>query len=140
MERLRKRREFLAVAKGRRINRAAFVMQARSAPADREGQPPRFGFTVTRKLGGAVVRNRIRRRLKEAVRIAAAQARLPAVDIVLVGRPEALTQPFTRLLADVADGLAAVRKGLSRATPEPAAAPASRAESADAEPAEHAHG
>lgn len=64
-------------------------------------QPARFGFTVTKKIGNAVVRNRIRRRLKEAVRLHGALAARPGTDYVLVGRRAALDQPFDELVADV---------------------------------------
>ena len=54
----------------------------------------RVGFTVTKKVGNAVVRNRIRRRLKEAVRVHAAGDMQPGNDYVIVGREEVLTAPF----------------------------------------------
>ena len=66
MERLRRRADFKAVAGGRRISRRGFVLQALRAAGD-EARPARVGFTVTRKIGNAVVRNRIRRRLRAAV-------------------------------------------------------------------------
>jgi ribonuclease P protein component len=56
--------------------------------------PPRVGFTVTRKAGNAVVRNRIRRRLREAVRVHAADDMQPGNDYVIVGRDEVLAAPF----------------------------------------------
>ena len=59
----------------------------------------RVGFTVTKKVGNAVVRNRVRRRLKEAVRVLAAGDMQPGNDYVIVGREELLTVPF----ADIAD-------------------------------------
>ena len=59
-----------------------------------DAEPPRFGLTVTRKVGNAVVRNRIRRRLKEAVRIAAGDDMAPGSDYVIVGRREVLDAPF----------------------------------------------
>lgn len=103
MERLRTRPEYLAVASGVRIARPSLVLQA--APAADEAALPRFGFTVTKKTGKAVIRNRIRRRLKEAVRVAADDA-ARGVDYVVVGRRGALDLPFSSLLADVAAGLA----------------------------------
>jgi len=58
----------------------------------------RVGFTVTRQVGGAVERNRIRRRLREAVRLSAAgDAMRPGHDYVLVGRRAALAAPFTEM-------------------------------------------
>ena len=66
MERLRQRADFLAAATGVKIPAAAFVLQAK-----RRGDqgPARFGFTVSKKVGNAVERNRVRRRLREIVRL-----------------------------------------------------------------------
>jgi len=62
---------------------------------------PRVGFTVTKKVGNAVVRNRIRRRLKEAVRTHAAGDMQPGRDYVIVGREDVLTVPFKQLAAEL---------------------------------------
>src|SRR5262249_51436601 len=62
---LRQRTEFLAVAAGAKVPASSFVLQARRRD---DKEPPRVGFTVSRKVGSAVERNRVRRRLKEAVR------------------------------------------------------------------------
>ncbi|MBB5753854.1 ribonuclease P protein component [Prosthecomicrobium pneumaticum] len=117
MDRLRKRPEFLAVAGGPRVSRRGFVLQKREHGAP--DRPPRFGFTVTKKIGNAVVRNRIRRRLREAVRIAAPLHARPATDYVLVGRRAALDQAFAALVADLSTGLDA----LARPRPETDARP-----------------
>jgi ribonuclease P protein component len=108
-ERLKKRRDFLAAAKGHRAPRRAFVLEARARGDD---DLPRFGFTVSKKTAAkAVERNRIRRRLRAAVRLAAASAR-PGHDYVLVGRRGALTEPFAHLTSALADAM--------RRIPEPA--------------------
>ncbi len=105
MERLRRRADFKAVAGGRRVARQGFVLQALKAPGEAGSRPPRVGFTVTRKIGNAVVRNRIRRRLRAAV--AAAGGNLEtATDYVLVGRRAALTLQFERLVTDLESGFA----------------------------------
>lgn len=72
--------------------------------------PPRFGFTVTKKTGKAVVRNRIRRRLREAVRLHAAGAADQGCDYVLVGRPAALDAPFGEIVAELAKALDRARR------------------------------
>ncbi|WP_246329591.1 ribonuclease P protein component [Chthonobacter rhizosphaerae] len=102
MERLTKRSQYLEVARGARTPRRGFLLQTapRKAGPD-EPASARFGFTVTKKIGNAVERNRIRRRLKEAVRLHGALAAKPGTDYVLVGRRAALTQPFADLAADV---------------------------------------
>ena len=65
LDRLRHRADFLAAAEGAKAPAATFVLQAR--PRGDDG-PARVGFTVSRKVGGAVERNRVRRRLREVVR------------------------------------------------------------------------
>jgi ribonuclease P protein component len=94
MDRLRRRAEFLAVASGAKVPATAFVLQARRRPDE---QAARVGYTVSKKVGTAVERNRVRRRLKEAVRRSAAIGMRPGHDYVVVGRRAALSEPFGRL-------------------------------------------
>jgi ribonuclease P protein component len=82
MERLKERADFLAVAGGRKVPAQAFVLQARPRG---DTAPPRFGFTVSRKVGTAVERNRARRILRAAWRLVAEQAG-DAYDIAWVAR------------------------------------------------------
>jgi len=98
MQRLLRRRDFLAVASGQ--SRAAPGAVVQSLKRSDEG-PPRIGFTVTRKLGGAVQRNRIRRRLKEAVRLAAAAHLRSGYDYVIIGRAATAERPFAKLISDI---------------------------------------
>ena len=109
IERLKKRRDFLAAQKGRKAARRAFVLEAREREDDGAS---RFGFTVSKRVSkSAVERNRIRRRLKEAVRLAPAEAASPGHDYVLVGRRSALDEPFGKLKLDVASALAQASAG-----------------------------
>lgn len=103
--RLKKRADFLAAAKGRRQHQRCFVLQARQRPEDSPTEPPRFGFTVTKKVGNSVVRNRIRRRLREALRLADRALSRDRHDYVLVARIEALTAPFEELRGELARAL-----------------------------------
>lgn len=98
MERLRQRADFLAAATGIKVPAAAFVLQARKRQdGDQDQDPARLGFTVSRKVGNAVERNRVRRRLREAVRLSAGEGLRSGHDYVLVGRRAALTLPFARI-------------------------------------------
>ncbi len=74
----------------------------------------RFGFTVTKKLGNAVVRNRIRRRLKEAVRAVAPSEAKAGCDYVLIARPAALSQQFPELVADIRQAMQRIAGMLDR--------------------------
>jgi ribonuclease P protein component len=121
MDRLKKRAEFLAVARGARSARRGFVLQA---AAFKDETAPRCGFTVTKKVGNAVVRNRIRRRLKEVVRLSSSGLTDIGVNYVLVGRLEALALPFETLADDLAGAFRQVHgrlKGRASATESGAA-------------------
>jgi len=109
VERLKTRSAFRAAASGRRISSPGFTLQALRAGGE-EDRPPRFGFTVTKKIGNAVVRNRIRRRLKEAVRLAGVAHGRQNTDYVLVGRRVALSLEFERLVTDLLTGIAALSR------------------------------
>jgi ribonuclease P protein component len=68
--------------------------------------PVRVGFTVTKRVGNAVVRNRVRRRLREAARLTLAERELVGVDLVLIGREATLTRNFAALREDLRRALA----------------------------------
>jgi ribonuclease P protein component len=102
MDRLRQRADFLAVANGARMNSAAFVVQSRARGDD---GPVRVGFTVTKKVGTATERNRVRRRLRELVKRLDAVSMRPHSDYVLVGRRAALTRDFAAMLDDLRSAL-----------------------------------
>ena len=97
-ERLRHRRDFLKARSGQVSRTPAFVLQARMRSDPEQPAPPRIGYTVTKRVGNAVERNRIKRRLREAVRLADKEALLqPCVDYVLIARRDALTLDFESL-------------------------------------------
>lgn len=108
IERLRKRRDFLLAAKGRRAGRGPFVVECR---ARGDEAAPRVGFTVTKRTAKkAVERNRIRRRLREAVRAAAETAISPGCDYVVIGRRSALSRGFSDLTSELAGALTEVSR------------------------------
>ncbi len=104
--RLKDRADFLRVASGGRVHMRGFSLQF----LKNAGDGVRLGFTVTKKVGNAVMRNRVRRRLKEAARISfaqtGAQTGLAGMDYVLVGRLDAASLPFPSLIADLKQALA----------------------------------
>jgi len=94
MERLRRRTDFRAAAAGLRASVGAFVVQARRRA---EAGPVRIGFTVSRQVGNAVERNRVRRRLREMVRLSQGGGMHDGHDYVLIGRRAALAAPFGQM-------------------------------------------
>jgi ribonuclease P protein component len=105
MQRLKQRADFVAAAGGAKVVSTAFVLQARER---HDSRPARIGFTVSRKVGNAVERNRVRRRLRELVRLNAGGVLRPGHDYVLVGRRAALSADFSELVADYDRALARI--------------------------------
>lgn len=114
---LRRRAEFLAVRGGSRWSTPSFLMEARANPGNPPGAGPRFGFTVTKKLGPAVTRNRIRRRLREALRTGALTSAKPGLDYVVIARHAAATRPFADLQSDFRIAIERVSRPVRRPRP-----------------------
>ena len=106
LRRLSKRVQFLNAAKGRRAGRTGFTLQTIEVETADAG----LGLTVTKKVGNAPQRNRIKRRLRAAARACDASFQ-PQHDYVLVGRREALSLPFARVVADLSSAIAKVHAG-----------------------------
>ena len=103
LRRLRKRAQFLNAATGQRAGRTAFSLQAIAADEPEAG----IGFTVTKKTGNSPQRNRIKRRLRAAVQACGADFHAQH-DYVLVGRRDALTLPFSKIVSDLSSAIAKV--------------------------------
>jgi ribonuclease P protein component len=107
MNRILKRADFLAAAKAVRAYSAPFSLQARDRKDD---QGLRLGLTVTKKVGNAVERNRIRRRLRAAARAVLPQAGKDGFDYVVVARRASLTADFAELTGGLENTLKQVHK------------------------------
>jgi ribonuclease P protein component len=103
--RLKSRPQFLAVRNGEKRKGPFILMEVldRNEPDTK----PRVGFTVTKKHGNAVERNRMRRRLKEAVRLHGGIAMQPGHDYVIVARRDVLSAPFASLVRTLNERFAA---------------------------------
>ena len=123
MERLKRRTDFRAISEaGARAPAKAFVLQALrrepQGPAQGPVQGPvRVGFTVSRQVGNAVERNRVRRRLREMVRLKPKEAFTPGYDYVLIGRRNALTCPFSDMARELDGALRRVATGAAGKPP-----------------------
>jgi ribonuclease P protein component len=121
--RLTKRPEFLAAATGRRFHTERVTVQGRrrDAMGERVDEPApsglRVGLTVTKRVGHATERNRIRRRLRAAIQEAGDTFADAPLDIVLVGRRDALTARFPQLVDDLKRAMPAVLRPKSPPRP-----------------------
>jgi ribonuclease P protein component len=104
LQTLKKRAEFLRAQRGIRRVTPGLTLEICPCP---DGESVRVGFTASRKVGNAVVRNRAKRRLREAARLVLAGAGRPGIDYVLVARLDTATRPFESLKSDLAQAVAA---------------------------------
>jgi ribonuclease P protein component len=104
---LRKRADFLRANNGKRAATPGFVLLV----SDREDRDDliRVGFTVTKKIGGAVVRNRMKRRFRALAREILPSAGLPGADHVMIGRAGGIERDYQLLRRDLTGALERVR-------------------------------
>ena len=121
ISRLKVRPDFLAAAKAPSCARGAVVLQAR--PRTDDSAQVRVGFTATKKVGNAVIRNRAKRRLREAARLLVPQFGAPGHDYVLIARAGAPRRAWSRLLDDVKTALLSLRANSDSRAPDGALPP-----------------
>jgi ribonuclease P protein component len=102
--RVLRRAEYQRAGRGKRVNTAAFTLLAARAPED-EASGPRYGLTVSKKTGNSPERHRIKRRLREAMRLIPPGDVRVDHDYVLIARRDALTLAFAALVADIAGAI-----------------------------------
>ncbi|MBA3668686.1 MAG: ribonuclease P protein component [Sphingomonas sp.] len=104
---MRKRADFLAANKGKRSTTPGFILLVR----DREDQDPamRVGFTVTKKIGGAVIRNRMKRRFRALARDLVPTTGIAGADHVMIGRSGGVERDYRQLRIDLASALERLR-------------------------------
>ena len=108
LETLRKRSDFLAAARGRKVPTPGFMLQIRDRKDD---GPIRVGFTCSKKVGNAVARNRAKRRLRELARLVLPLAGRPGHDYVLIGRPvETANRDFAQMQSELREALEGTRE------------------------------
>jgi ribonuclease P protein component len=113
MARIKRRADFLAAARAPSSAMPGLVLQAR---ARQDGGDPRVGFTATRKIGNAVVRNRVRRRLRALADLYLKPVAVAGFDYVIIGRGATAERPFADLKEDLRRALARVH-GHRKSTP-----------------------
>ncbi|MBX9589953.1 MAG: ribonuclease P protein component [Hyphomonadaceae bacterium] len=108
---LKRRPDFLRLRRGARFATPGFVLEGKRRGGEDEGPSAdgaRFGFTVSKQVGTAVARNRIKRRLKAAVRDVVYEHARSDFDYVLIARRAALDAGFAMLVSDLIKALGRV--------------------------------
>jgi ribonuclease P protein component len=102
MEHLKRRQDFVAAARALSEAMPGMVVQARNR---QDSASPRLGLTCSKKIGNAVVRNRSKRRMREAARLVLGEKAQSGFDYVLIGRAATATRNFADLQNDLASAL-----------------------------------
>jgi ribonuclease P protein component len=109
VSRVKARRDFLAANAGVRVPMPAFILLVKTTDLGET----RAGFTVSKKIGNAVARNRARRRLKEAARAAMPGAAVPSADHIFIARRMDAERPFAALVQDTRHALGKAARKLA---------------------------
>ena len=107
LEVIRKRSDFVAANRGVRNAKPGFVLLTRP----NEGHGKRYGITVTKKIGNAVVRNRMKRRFRELLWAALPEGGLPDHDHILIGREGGIERDFAKMADELEAALARAARG-----------------------------
>lgn len=110
---IQKRADFLAANRGIRVARPGFVLLVN--PLARADGLQRFGVTVTKKIGNAVVRNRMKRRFRALLREILPVQGIAGADHVLIGREGGIERDFAAMRAELEQALGRARDGKSDA-------------------------
>ena len=102
---LKKRSDFLRLRSGKRYSTKSLVLEAKSQDEICEKETTRVGYTVTKRVGNAVVRNRIKRRLRNVVAQVFPLKSMPRHDYVIIGKHAALTRNFASIQKDLEQAL-----------------------------------
>ena len=110
VERMVRRSQYLKVARARKyVVSKGLILQFEIKDPNEGGNKDRVGFTVSKKVGNAVVRNRARRRLKSVVNDVLTSSEERSLDLVLIGRASTLKRSYDELLGDFRFALKSAR-------------------------------
>ncbi|MCP4183616.1 MAG: ribonuclease P protein component [Hyphomicrobiales bacterium] len=115
LESLRKRRDFIAIRTGRRQHSPSFLLQMRERREEKlAAAGVRVGYTVTKKTGNAVERNRIKRRMRAVVHQVMPIYAKQTHDYVLIGKRAALNTEFKTMVAELGSSLSRVHQNSNK--------------------------